>query len=175
MDASEHFGLSANGESARPELVNFIRIRMMELRFSIRMLKAATPNIRKSRLHSIVHPVAAKRRPMRVDEAQAICMALGISQWEAAFGSELLEGDIIGRPEEASNLAAFMATLFVGLAPRLATAVVNISGLDLSDVKPEHGQQIQDLVLEEFEKGYAGLVRRKGLRLRKLDDGGADG
>jgi len=169
MDVSEQFGLVASGDSARPELVNFIRIRMTEMRFSIRMLKAATPNIRKSRLHSIVHPVPAKRRPMRLDEAQAICTALGISQWEAAFGSELLEGELTDRPEEASNLAAFMATLFVGLAPRLATAVVSISGLDLSDVKPEHGQQIQDLVLEGFEKGYEDLARRKGLRLQKYE------
>lgn len=165
MEPSEQFEQRVSEDSATPELVDFIRIRMVELRFSIRMLKAATPNIRKSRLHSIVHPDPSKRRPMRMDEGKAICAALGISQWEAAFGCELLEGELNDRPEEASNLAAFMATLFVGLAPRLATAVVSISGLDLSDVKPEHGHQIQDLVLDGFERGYADLVRRKGLRL----------
>lgn len=165
MGTSRQFQEGSTGGEVRPELVDFIRIRMTEMRVSIRMLEAATPDLRKSRLHSILHPDASKRRPMRVDESHAICNALGITQWEAAFGSELLGGPLTQSPEDASNLAAFMATVFAGLAPRLANAVAGISGLDLSDVRPEHGAQIQNLVLEGFEKGYEALARRKGLRL----------
>lgn len=170
MGTSRQFEEGSTGGDVRPELVDFIRIRMTEMRLSIRMLEAATPHLRKSRLHSIVHPDSTKRRPMRVDEAHAICNTLGISQWEAAFGSELLEGALIESPEEATNLAAFMATVFAGLAPRIANAVASISGLDLSDVRPEHGAQIQNLVLEGFEKGYEALARRKGLRLSDEND-----
>jgi hypothetical protein len=161
---------SSTGGDVRPELVAFIRIRMSEMRLSIRMLEAATPHLRRSRLHSIVHPDPTKRRPMRVDEAHAICNALGITQWEAAFGSELLEGGLTESIEEASSLAAFMATVFTGLAPRLANTVAAISGLDLSDVRPEHGAQIQNILLAEFERGYSDLVRRKGLRLLGKED-----
>lgn len=170
MEALKTLQDGSAGGDVRPELVTFIRVRMAEMRLSIRMLDAACPHLRKSRIHSIVHPDPAKRRPMRVDEAHAICTALGISQWEAAFGSELLEDALTDSPEEASNLAAFMATVFAGLAPRIANAVAAISGLDLSDVRPEHGAQIQNLVLEGFEKGYLDLARRKGLRLFTEDE-----
>ena len=170
MGTSRPFQETSAGGDVRPELVDFIRVRMAEMRFSIRMLEAASSDLRKSRLHSILHPDPTKRRPMRVDESHAICNALGITQWEAAFGSELLGGALIGLPDEASNLAAFMATVFAGLAPRLANAVAGISGLDLSDVRPEHGAQIQNLVLEGFEKGYEALARRKGLRLSESDE-----
>jgi len=167
MGTSEAFDDSCTRDEVRPELVDFIRLRMTESRLSIRLLGAATPHLRKSRLHSIVHPDPSKRRPMRLDEAKALCAALGITQWEAAFGTELLESELIESPGQASSFASFMSTVFTGLAPRLATAVAGIAGLDLSDVRPEHGEQLQNLVLEGFERGYAALADRKGVRFNK--------
>lgn len=172
MGASNPYNSGESSSSAKPELADFLLARMKELRVTFRVLEAATPVMKRTRLHSILHSDTAKRRPMRVDEAQAICAALGITQSEAFFGTELL-GCMSGDDcEDAAGLTSFLATMFGGLAPRLASAVSAIGGLDLSDVKGEHGQQIQQLVCETFERGYEDLAERKGLRLRKRE---ADG
>lgn len=167
MKASKAFEDGSSGCEARPALVDFIRFRMNELRLSYRLLEAATPQLSRSRLHDVLHPNADKRRAMRISESQEICAALGISEWEAAFGTELLESD--KSVEEASRLAAFLATAFTGLAPRLATAIAGIYGLDLSDVRPEHGKQLQNLVTESFERGYLDYAERKRLRFKNDD------
>ena len=63
---------------------------------------------------------------MLLDEVQAVCAALSITQWEAWFGTEIL-GCMPGEAlEETAGLAAFMATVFGGLAPRLANTVAAI-------------------------------------------------
>ena len=167
MGVSKPYDDGESGSGHKPELADFLRGRMKELRITFRMLEAATPMMKRTRLHSILHPDPSKRRPMLLDEVQAVCAALSITQWEAWFGTEIL-GCMPGEAlEETAGLAAFMATVFGGLAPRLANTVAAIGGLDLSDVKGEHGQQIQQLVLDNFERGYADLAERKGLRLSR--------
>lgn len=165
VGASKPFSDGESSSTRKPELADFLRERMKELRITYRMLEAATPMMKRTRLHSILHSDPAKRRPMLVDEVQAVCAALSTTQLEAWFGTEILGCMPDERLEETAGLAAFMATVFGGLAPRLANTVAAIGGLDLSDVKGEHGQQIQQLVLENFERGYADLAERKGLRL----------
>ena len=169
MGASYPYNSGDSSSSAKPELADFLLARMKELRVTFRVLEAATPMMKRTRLHSILHTDPAKRRPMRVDEAQAICEALGITQSEAFFGTELLACLSGDECEHTAGLTAFLATVFGGLAPRLANAVSEIGGLDLSDVRGEHGQQIQQLVCKTFERGYADLAERKGFRLRKKD------
>lgn len=169
MGASNPFDDGESSTSYRPELADFLLVRMKELRVTIRMLEAATPSMKRTRLHSVLHADRRKRRPMRLDEMQAVCAALSITQWEATFGTEVLGCLSAEASEENRGLVAFLATIFGGLAPRLADTVAGIGGLDLSDVRGEHGQQIQQLVIENFEKGYADLAERKGFRLRKRD------
>ena len=173
MGASNPYNSGESSSSAKPELADFLLARMKELRVTFRVLEASTPMMKRTRLHCILHsdtgqaPADARGRGPRRSAPRSASR-----QSEAFFGTELL-GCMSGDDrEEAAGLTSFLATMFGGLAPRLANAVSAIGGLDLSDVKGEHGQQIQQLVCETFERGYADLAERKGLRLRKRE---ADG
>lgn len=151
-----------------PEHVDFLRLRLDKSGMTIRALEAGTPTIKRSRLGEILHQDRSKRRAMRLDESQAICAALGISDIEAQFGTELLqESTADGR--DPTNIAAILATICDGLGPRIRNVLVGISGLDDADVRPEHGGQLQKLLVESFEKGYLDLVERKGFRLSSVD------
>ena len=85
MGASNPYNSGESSSSAKPELADFLLARMKELRVTFRVLEASTPMMKRTRLHCILHSDTAKRRPMRVDEAQAICAALGV--WKCAAAS----------------------------------------------------------------------------------------
>ena len=87
MGASNPYNSGESSSSAKPELADFLLARMKELRVTFRVLEAATPEMKRTRLHSILHSDTAKRRPMRVDEAQAICAALGITHMRVRFSA----------------------------------------------------------------------------------------
>ena len=151
-----------------PEHVDFLRLRLDKSGMTIRALEAGSPTIKRSRLGELLHTDRNKRRPMRLDESQAICAALGISDMEAQFGTELLQ-ETMEESGDLSNIAAILATICDGLAPRIANVLIGISGLEDGDVRPEHGDQLQELLVDSFQKGYLDLVKRKGFRLASVD------
>lgn len=151
------------------DISDFFISRMDALNVSIRDLGSRT-EIKHSRLGDILHRTPAKRRPMRLDEASAICSALETNHFIAMLACELFLSNKVSDLAAADRVASLMSTMTNGLASRLTEVLGHIEGLRDSDIREEHGLQAQEHVLDFFERHYSGIAVRRSARLDRSGD-----
>lgn len=139
--------------------IDYILHRKAQDGFSFPGLAGRT-GIKKSRLHSILHPDCEKRRPITIDEYHALIDALDLSQTEASIASELFSRPV-ETPHGVDIMVKIISSVVAGLATGLPEMVEHVEGLDWSDIRPDHGGYIGDRVLKELYGNYEKLLDRR--------------
>ncbi|MET0376067.1 MAG: hypothetical protein ABW128_17645 [Rhizorhabdus sp.] len=148
--------------------VNFILARMSVRNLSRRQVAVIT-GIGRTRLQTILHAEVDKRSPMRMDEFHVILEKLGIGQLEAALAADVIDNQPDVTVEAVSSVVLMLAELMRGLPKELIGMVYHIDGLEHSDVRPEHGGHMRELVVRSLASHYRDIVNRRDIRVAKFD------
>ncbi len=142
--------------------VDFILHKMRAERLTYREVAMRT-GLRRSRVHYTLHRDRGKRRPLRVDEIQALLTALGVTQLEATVAQEVLSVDCVDM-QVLDRLVGLIASIVSGLSIAIPDIVSDLEGLEWEDVRPEHGKFIQACIVRELTTTYSRMLQRRDLR-----------
>lgn len=160
--------MPAGGATQEPtqsyELEDYILARMKIAGVSVRNLAIMT-GLTKTRLHEGLHGEAAKRVPFRVPEMTSILDALNINPLEGFYAKEVLRSITDVTFDEVISVTAMLCELNRGLPQEVITAIRAIDGLELNDVRREHGTAARALLVRLLGDRYAAVVRLR----RKAD------
>lgn len=159
-------GIDGNPEGKTPyrDIVDFILVRADEVGLSTRQIGVAA-GLSRGRTGNILHRDPSKRRPIRNEETVAVLSALKISQFEAYLAHEMLSQDPSTDQKSVLKIVLLVTEIFRGLPMGIAKIIEHVEGLDLDDVRPEHGRRMQKTMLKLAEKHYNELVARREWRI----------
>ncbi len=124
--------------------------------------------ISRSRMQRLLCGDPTQRKPLRLQEKQAIFDVLKIDYYTATLATELM-GLIPDEEFEATvRIASMLSGLFRGLAGQVATAIRHIDGFEHYDIRPEYGDVMKAAVVRTIEKNFREIANRRGLRLDQL-------
>ena len=153
----------------RFELEDYILARMDLKGMSVREL-ALLAKIGRSRLHDGLHREVDKRVSLRMPEIASILEALSITKIEAMYAQETMQkNEGVG----LSDLMKVMSMVFGivnGLPEQIITVVKHVDGLGFDDVRPEHGEAAQGLLLRAVEVEYKKIVKRRSQRFDEFGE-----
>ncbi|WP_132910737.1 hypothetical protein [Sphingomonas sp. BK235] len=150
------------------ELEDYVIERMKIAGVSVRNLAVST-GLKKSRLHEGLHRDIDKRIPLRVPEMKLVLDALGIDRNEAFYAREVLASVSDITFDEVIRVAAMLCEMNNGLPQEVITVIRAVDGLDLNDVRREHGTAARGLVVRLLGDRYTAVAR-----LRRKTDGFED-
>ncbi|TVV76944.1 hypothetical protein [Sphingomonas solaris] len=162
---SQHDATDQSRSSGR---VDFILARMSVRNLSRRQVASIT-GIGRTRLQTILHAEVDKRTPMRMDEFHMILEKLGIGQLEVAIAADVIDNQPDVTVETVSSVVSMLAELMRGLPRELIGMVYHIDGLEHSDVRPEHGGRMRELVVRSLASHYRNLADRRDMRINNPD------
>lgn len=152
------------GKTPYRDIVDFILYRADAAGISTRQI-GLLAKLSRGRTGNILHRDPAKRRPIRNEETVAILSALKISHLEAYLAHEMLTEDPSTDQKSVLKIVLLVTEIFRGLPMGIAKIIEHVEGLDLDDVRPEHGQRMQMNMLKLAERHYSELVARREWRL----------
>ena len=142
------------------KLEDYVLERMRLAGVSVRHLALAT-GIGKTRLYEGLRRDVERRVPLRVPEMSAVLEALGIDKYEAAYALEVLETVSDITFDEALCVAAMLCEMLKGFPGEVAAAIRGVKGLELNDIRREHGISARGLMVRLLGDRYASFVRMK--------------
>ena len=146
------------------ELEDYILARMDLKGVSVREL-AMIAKIGRSRLHDGLHREVDKRVSLRMPEIAAILTALSISKIEAMYAQELLQNNEEGvKLQDLLKVISMVLGIVTGLPEQIITVVKHVDGLGFDDVRPEHGEAAQGLLMRAIEVEYQKIGKRRSER-----------
>lgn len=157
------------GAIPRFELEDYILARMDLARVSVRELASLT-KIGRSRLHDGLHREADKRVALKMPEIGAILEALGISKIEAMYAQEMLQkNEACVELKDLLKVMSMVLGLVTGLPEKIITVVRHVDGLNFDDIRPEHGEAAQDMVVRAIQTEYQKTGMRRSKRFNEFD------
>lgn len=150
------------------EIEDYILARIKLKGLSVREL-APLAKIGRSRLHDGLHREADKRVPLKVVEIAAVLQALDINPIEALFARDILQKNAGVEFNDLVKVISMVCGIVNGLPEQIITVVKHVEGMGFDDVKPEHGEAAQGLLVRAVEVEYKKLARR---RLQRFDEFG---
>ena len=152
------------------ELEDYILARMDLARVSVRELATLT-KIGRSRLHDGLHRKVEKRVALKMPEIAAILEALGISKIEAMYAQDLLKKNEAGvELRDLLKVISMVLGVVTGLPEQIITVVRHVDGLGFDDVRPEHGEAAQELIVRAIEVEYQKIGKRRSKRLDEFGE-----
>jgi hypothetical protein len=146
------------------ELEDYVLARMKIANISVRNLAVMT-GLSKTRLHEGLHRESEKRVPFRVPEMTTVLNALRIDPLEAFYAREVLASVTDVTFDEVISVAAMLCEMNRGLTQEVITTIRAVEGLELNDVRREHGAAARALLVRLLGDRYAAVVRLR----RKAD------
>ncbi len=152
------------------ELEDYILARMDLKGVSVREL-ALLAKIGRSRLHDGLHREVDKRVPLKMPEIAAILEALCISKIEAMYAQETLQNNEAGvELKDLLKVISMVLGIVTGLPEQIITVVKHVDGLGFDDVRPEHGEAAQGLLMRAIEVEYKKMGKRRTQRFDEFGD-----
>jgi len=168
-EATRSWAESSTGAIPRFELEDYILARMDLARVSVRELATLT-KIGRSRLHDGLHREVDKRAALKMPEIAAILAALGISKIEAMYAQEMLQKNEAGvELKDLLRVISMVLGVVTGLPEQIIDVVMHVEGLGFDDVRPEHGEAAQELIVRTIEAEYQKIGSRRSKRFEGLD------
>ncbi|WP_375383198.1 hypothetical protein [uncultured Sphingomonas sp.] len=124
--------------------------------------------ISRSRMQRLLCGDPAQRKPLRLQEKQAIFEALKVDEYAATLATELMGLDAESEFEATVAIASMLSGLFRGLMGQVATALRHIKGFEHHDIREEYGVVMKDAVVRTIQTNFQEIAARRGLRLDQL-------
>ena len=151
------------------DLEDYILARMDLKGMSVRELAYMT-KIGRSRLHDGLHREVDKRVALRMPELVAILEALSISKIEAMYAQEVLQKNEGIELKDLLKVIPMCLGIVTGLPEQIITVVQHVDGLGFDDIRPEHGEAAQNLLVRAIEVEYRKLGRRRSQRFDEFGE-----
>jgi hypothetical protein len=167
-EATRRWTEKPQGAVPRFELEDYILARMDLQGVSVREL-AMMAKIGRSRLHDGLHREVDKRVSLRMPEIAAILEAMCISKIEAMYAQELLQNNEAGiELKDLLKVISMVLGIVTGLPAQIITVVKHVDGLGFDDVRPEHGEAAQGLLMRAIEVEYQKIGNRRSKRFEEF-------
>lgn len=154
----------------RFELEDYILARMDLEGVSVRELAFLT-KIGRSRLHDGLHREVGKRASLKMPEIGAVLEALGISRIEAMYAQETLERNEAGvELKDLLKVISMVLGIVTGLPEQVITVVQHVEGLGFDDIRPEHGEAAQGLLVRALQVEYKKIGKRRSQRFDEFGE-----
>lgn len=124
--------------------------------------------ISRSRMQRLLCGDPAQRKPLRLQEKQAIFETLKVDDYTAILATELMGLDTESEFEATLAIASMLSGLFRGLMSQVATALRHIEGFEHHDIREEYGVVMKEAVIRTIQTNFKEIVARRGLRLDQL-------
>lgn len=131
--------------------------------------------ISRSRMQRLLCGDPAQRKPLRLQEKQAIFQALSVDEYTATLVTELMGLNTEEGFEATVAIASMLSSLFRGLPGQVFTAIQHIEGFEHHDVREEYGLVLKEAVLRTIKTNFQEIANRRGLRLDQLLTGDRHG
>jgi hypothetical protein len=103
-------------------------------------------------------------------ELVAILEALSISKIEAMYAQEVLQKNEGIELKDLLKVIPMCLGIVTGLPEQIITVVQHVDGLGFDDIRPEHGEAAQNLLVRAIEVEYKKLGRRRSQRFDEFGE-----
>lgn len=145
-------------------IVDFILARADADKISARQI-GLLAGITRARCGNVLHRDPAKRHPLRLDEIHTILDVLKIDRMEAHLANELLAANPAADERAILRIVLLVSEFVRGLPAQIVEIVSHIDGLELEDIRPEHGRRLQTAILKIVHTQYRDLAARREFRI----------